>query len=83
MVKYYDEIPRSLFKWINDQKVFWVATAPLSEDGLINLSPKGVDGSFNVVDGNKVWYEDLTGSGEYSVFSLWQTTTTFLTFFFG
>ncbi|RDB30049.1 Pyridoxamine 5'-phosphate oxidase family protein ustO [Hypsizygus marmoreus] len=63
MVKYYDEIPEFLFKWIAQQKVFWVATAPLTSDGLVNISPKGVEGSFRVEGPNKVWYEDLTGSG--------------------
>ncbi|KAG6817368.1 hypothetical protein H0H87_009555 [Tephrocybe sp. NHM501043] len=63
MVKYYDSIPEFLFPWIDKQKIFWVATAPLTGDGLINVSPKGMTGSFHVVNANKVWYEDLTGSG--------------------
>ncbi|KAG6863992.1 hypothetical protein C0991_001305 [Blastosporella zonata] len=63
MVKYYDSIPEYLFPWIEKQKMFWVATAPLTGDGLINVSPKGMTGTFRVVDSNKVWYEDLTGSG--------------------
>ncbi|KAG6918817.1 hypothetical protein DXG01_011569 [Tephrocybe rancida] len=63
MVKYYDSIPEFLFPWIAKQKMFWVATAPLTGEGLINVSPKGMTGSFHVVDANKVWYEDLTGSG--------------------
>ncbi|KAG6918818.1 hypothetical protein DXG01_011570 [Tephrocybe rancida] len=63
MVKYYDSIPEFLFPWIAKQKMFWVATAPLTGDGLINVSPKGMTGSFHVVNANKVWYEDFTGSG--------------------
>ncbi|KAF5381690.1 hypothetical protein D9615_005597 [Tricholomella constricta] len=63
MVKYYDAIPDFLVSWVDKQKVFWVATAPLTADGLVNLSPKGMAGSFHVVNANKVWYEDLTGSG--------------------
>jgi len=43
--------------------MFWVATAPLSSSGHVNLSPKGYEGTFHIVDKNKVWYEDLTGSG--------------------
>jgi len=43
--------------------MFWVATAPLSPSGHINVSPKGVQGTFHVIDEHKVWYEDLTGSG--------------------
>ncbi|KAG6918816.1 hypothetical protein DXG01_011568 [Tephrocybe rancida] len=63
MVKYYDSIPEFLFPWIAKQKMFWVATAPLAGEGLINVSPKGMTGSFHVINANKVWYEDLTGSG--------------------
>ena len=63
MVQYFDEIPEFLFAWIAEQKVFWVATAPLASDGHVNLSPKGLDGMFHVVNSCKVWYVDLTGSG--------------------
>ena len=41
MGAFYEVIPPSLLKWIVEQKVFWVATAPLSSDGHINISPKG------------------------------------------
>lgn len=67
MVQYFDEIPDSLAAWILKQKVFWVASAPLTPNGHINLSPKGVEGTFNVVDTNRVWYQDLTGSGMSSL----------------
>ncbi|KAG5653814.1 hypothetical protein H0H81_010282 [Sphagnurus paluster] len=63
MVQYFDKIPEFLFPWIEKQKMFWVATAPLTPDGLVNISPKGMTGSFRVVNPNQVWYEDLTGSG--------------------
>ncbi|KAJ7708321.1 hypothetical protein B0H17DRAFT_1032199 [Mycena rosella] len=63
MVQFFDEISPSLAKWMNQQQVFWVATAPLSGDGHINLSPKGGEGMFHIVDPRQVWYEDLTGSG--------------------
>jgi len=63
MGKFFDEIPSFLFNWIEEQEVFWVASAPLSPDGHVNISPKGVRGSFHIVNANKVWYQDLTGSG--------------------
>lgn len=63
MGKFYDYIPENLIEWINTQHVFWVATAPLSGTGHINVSPKGVSGTFHIVNENKVWYEDITGSG--------------------
>ncbi len=49
--------------FIRAQHVFFVATAPLAADGHVNLSPKGLDGSFVVLDPQTVAYLDLTGSG--------------------
>ncbi|CAA7262532.1 unnamed protein product [Cyclocybe aegerita] len=63
MGKFYDEIPDFLIKWIKQQKMFWVATAPLSPTGHVNVSPKGYGHTFHVIDQHRVWYEDLTGSG--------------------
>lgn len=48
--------------FIGSQHVFFVATAPLSADGLINLSPKGLD-TFRVLSPTRVAYLDFTGSG--------------------
>jgi hypothetical protein len=49
-------------RWIAEQKVFFVATAPLSEGGHINCSPK--DGySIRVCDEKTLVYLDLIGSG--------------------
>ncbi|KAH8827643.1 hypothetical protein DL96DRAFT_1106022 [Flagelloscypha sp. PMI_526] len=36
-------------------------------DGHVNISPKGMLGSFHYVDNNTVWYEDLTGSGNETI----------------
>jgi len=62
MGKQYTEITDDLKEWISRQKVFFVATAPLSASGHINLSPKGLD-SFRVLSPDEVAYQDLTGSG--------------------
>jgi hypothetical protein len=43
--------------------MFFVATAPLSADGHVNLSPKGPIGSFKVIDDHTVAYLDVNGSG--------------------
>ena len=67
MVKFYDEIPQNLAKWMEIQQLFWVASAPLSGEGHVNLSPKGLRGTFHIANPNRVWYEDCTGSGELSV----------------
>lgn len=45
------------------QPVFFVATAPLAADGHVNVSPKGLAGTFAVLDERRVAYLDLTGSG--------------------
>jgi hypothetical protein len=63
MVQFFDEIPDHVLPWLLEQHMFSVATAPLSEDGHVNVSPKGVEGTFHIIDKNTVWYEDLTGSG--------------------
>jgi hypothetical protein len=62
MATTYASIPPDIEKWIAAQRLFFVATAPLGGDGLINCSPKGTD-SFRVLGPNQVAYADLTGSG--------------------
>ena len=62
MGREYDVIDEKLADFVCGQPVFFVATAPLSEDGHVNLSPKGLD-SFAVLDERTVAYLDLTGSG--------------------
>jgi hypothetical protein len=60
--KLYDGISESLRNWIEQQRIFFVATAPLAADGAVNCSPKGLD-SLRVLSSNEVAYIDLTGSG--------------------
>ena len=61
MGKSYDGITQ-LSRWIEQQRVFFVATAPLASEGLLNCSPKGMD-TFRVLGPREVAYLDLTGSG--------------------
>ncbi|KAI5115536.1 hypothetical protein M0805_004073 [Coniferiporia weirii] len=63
MVKFYDSCPLNLLEWIQKQHIFYVSTAPLASNGHVNVSPKGAHNCFHVVGPNKVWYEDLSGSG--------------------
>jgi hypothetical protein len=58
-----EAIDERLAGWIREQRVFFVATAPLGGDGHVNLSPKGFDGSFAVLGPLSVAYLDYTGSG--------------------
>ena len=62
MGKIYENIDERLASWLQQQHMFFVATAPLSEAGSINCSPKGGD-SFRILGGSEVAYQDLTGSG--------------------
>lgn len=62
MGKTYDEITPELRAWIAAQHMFFVASAPLSESGHVNCSPKGGD-SFRVLGPREAAYADLTGSG--------------------
>src|ERR1043165_2053548 len=49
-------------EFISGQRLFFVATAPLSAEGLINLSPKGLD-TLRILGPSRVAYLDYTGSG--------------------
>ena len=63
MSKTFDGIDEKLGAFLAEQPVFFVATAPTGSDGHINLSPKGVGGTFRILDETTVAYLDLTGSG--------------------
>ena len=63
MGRTYDGISPELAAFLTTQPVFFVGTAPRAGDGHINVSPKGLAGSFSVVDPATVAYLDLTGSG--------------------
>lgn len=62
MGKLHDSIKPAHKEFIEKQHIFFVSTAPLSADGRINLSPKGLD-CFRVLSENKVGYMDLISSG--------------------
>lgn len=63
MGKVYDGISVELQAFLERQPMFFVATAPLAADGHVNVSPKGLDGTFAVLGPRHVAYLDLTGSG--------------------
>ena len=62
MGKEFTEIGPALAQWVRSQQLFFVATAPLAREGLVNCSPKGMD-SFRILGARKAGYLDLTGSG--------------------
>jgi Pyridoxamine 5'-phosphate oxidase len=59
--KIYESIDGRLRDFVLNQPVFFVATA--AADGHVNVSPKGMRGSFAVLDERQVAYLDYTGSG--------------------
>jgi Pyridoxamine 5'-phosphate oxidase len=62
MGKLHDSIKPPHKEFIEKQHIFFVATAPLSANGRVNLSPKGLD-CFKVLSETKVAYMDLISSG--------------------
>ena len=66
MAKVYPALDERLQSWIRAQHLFFVATAPLSGDGHVNLSPKGLD-TLAILGERSVAYLDLVGSGAETV----------------
>jgi hypothetical protein len=67
MGKTYDRIDGRLREFIEAQHLFFTAMAPLAADGTVNLSPKGLTGSFAVLDERTVAYLDFAGSNAETV----------------
>lgn len=63
----YDGIDSTLATWLTSQPVFFVGTAPLNGDGHVNISPKGMAGTFVVFDQYRVGYLDYYGSGSETI----------------
>jgi hypothetical protein len=67
MGKTYERIEGRLRSFIEEQPVFFTATAPLAGDGTVNLSPKGVKGSLAVLDEHRLAYLDFAGSNAETI----------------
>ncbi|NDI34285.1 pyridoxamine 5'-phosphate oxidase family protein [Chengkuizengella sediminis] len=61
MGKFLTELNEELIEFIQKQHMFFTATAP-SDDGRINLSPKGYD-CLKIVNNQSIIYLDYAGSG--------------------
>jgi len=70
MAKFYPSITEDHAAFIRAQHMFFVATAPV--DGRINISPKGLEGSFAILAPNRVAFLNLTGSGNETAAHLLQ-----------
>ncbi|MBF6060943.1 pyridoxamine 5'-phosphate oxidase family protein [Nocardia terpenica] len=62
MAKEFSCLDESLQQFIRAQAMFFVATAP-SAGGRVNVSPKGYQDTFAILDEHTVAYLDLFGSG--------------------
>lgn len=67
MGKTYERIDGRLRAWIEAQHIFFTATAPLSADGTVNLSPKGLSGSLAILDDMTLAYLDFAGSNAETI----------------
>ena len=66
-MKLHESIDGRLRDFILDQPMFFVATAPSGPDGHVNLSPKGMGGTFAVLGPHRVAYLDYHGSGAETI----------------
>jgi Pyridoxamine 5'-phosphate oxidase len=67
MGKVYERLDDRLRAFIDQQPLFFVATAPSGPDGHVNVSPKGYADTFAVLGDRRVAYLDLTGSGAETI----------------
>lgn len=67
MGKVYELIDGRLRDFIEAQRMFFVATAPSGADGHVNVSPKGMTGTFAVLGEHRVAYLDYHGSGAETI----------------
>jgi hypothetical protein len=67
MARQYETIDEHLAGWIARQPLFFVGSAPLAEDGHVNVSPKGPIGSLRVLGPTTVAYLDIYGSGAETI----------------
>jgi hypothetical protein len=65
--KSYERIDGRLRAFIEAQPIFFTSTAPLDGNGTVNLSPKGLRGSFAVLDDRTVAYLDFAGSNAETI----------------
>jgi hypothetical protein len=67
MAKTFDAIDEHLERYLRNQPVYFVGTAPLDPDGHVNVSPKGGVGTFVVLGPRRVAYLDIAGSGAETI----------------
>ncbi len=66
-MKLHERIDGRLREFIEAQQMFFVATAPSGDGGHVNVSPKGMGGTFVVLGEHRVVYLDYHGSGAETI----------------
>lgn len=66
-MKVHPQIDDRLREWIERQPVFFVASAPSGPHGHVNVSPRGMRGTFAVLDPLRVAWLDYHGSGAETI----------------
>ena len=61
MAEFNNTLNENDINFINNQKMFFVSTAP--KKGKINISPKGLDDTFKIINNNKILWLNYFGSG--------------------
>jgi len=64
--KVYEEVDAATKAFIEEQQMFFVATAPVDAGGHVNLSPKGLD-TLRFLTPAKIAYLDYVGSGAETI----------------
>lgn len=67
MGRIHDRVDGRLREFVDAQRVFFVATAPLAGDGRVNVSPRGMAGTFGMLDEHTFAWLDGTGSGTETI----------------
>ncbi|GAA1522773.1 pyridoxamine 5'-phosphate oxidase family protein [Nocardioides humi] len=67
MGKIHARVEGRLRSFVERQHVFFVGTAPLAGDGHVNVSPRGVPGSFGMLDEHTFAWVDTSGSGSETI----------------
>ncbi|MDQ6522285.1 pyridoxamine 5'-phosphate oxidase family protein [Nocardioides sp. LHD-245] len=67
MGKVYERVDGRLRAFVERQHVFFVGTAPLADDGHVNVSPRGIPGTFGLLDDRTFAWVDTSGSGSETI----------------
>ena len=66
-MKVHQRVDGRLRSFVDAQRMFFVATAPLAGDGHVNVSPRGILGTFGMLDEHTFAWVDASGSGSETI----------------